>query len=173
MVKNIEHDTISQIHELKRTLTEQVFYPPHSERANTSQYNKIHHEMVVIQDQPCMICGVKNSTLDDKLKNKHNAKAMETHHHVVEWALANAIDLDKFNEVIVQRLRTQNSNNLTYAKDFTQQEMLAWIDHSPDNLWVLCDVHHRHTYVGIHAISSPIWSAQALIKDGYVLTPEE
>jgi hypothetical protein len=38
------------------------------------------------------------------------------------------------------------------------------VDHSPDNLWVLCDVHHRHKFVGIHAITYPIWGPQDLVN---------
>lgn len=54
-----------------------------------------------------------------------------------------------------------------YDHDFTQQEMLDWIDHGRDNLWVLCDVHHRHKYVGIHAITYPIWGPQDILKAGF------
>lgn len=41
--------------------------------------------------------------------------------------------------------------------------MRAWIDHHPDNLMVLCDVHHRHAGVGIHAVTAPIWRVQPLL----------
>lgn len=42
------------------------------------------------------------------------------------------------------------------------------VDHSADNLWVLCDVHHRHKWVGIHHISYPMWAPQDLLKPEFV-----
>jgi hypothetical protein len=38
------------------------------------------------------------------------------------------------------------------------------VDHGFDNLWVLCDVHHRHKFVGIHAITYPIWRPQDVVN---------
>jgi len=96
---------------------------------------------------------------------------METHHHYVEWALQEAIDLDKFNERIVHHYRVRNPHNPKYDHDFTRNEIRDWVDHDPDNLWVLCDVHHRHSLVGIHSITGPIWGPQDLVSDRYTYTP--
>lgn len=46
----------------------------------------------------------------------------------------------------------------------TKQEVLDWVDHSEDNLWVLCDVHHRHKFLGIHEIPYPIGCPQDLLS---------
>lgn len=41
------------------------------------------------------------------------------------------------------------------------------MDHSPDNLWVLCNVHHRAKYLGIHEITYPIWSPMDLLRPDF------
>jgi hypothetical protein len=159
---------LSKPHLVERMLKEQVFYPAHSPRTESTAYAVVHHCLTIEMDLPCIICGVKNSTLKDLTQNKVGAKDMETHHHVIEWALQNAIDLGKFNARIVGSHRKYGDPK--YDHDFTQQEMLDWIDHDPDNLWVLCDVHHRHSLLGIHAVTYPIWGCQDLIREGYQLT---
>jgi hypothetical protein len=158
-------NSLSHAHEVERTLKEAVFYPAHDARTESPAYAKAHHHLVVELDLPCLVCGVRNSTLKDPTQNTANARDMETHHHVIEWALQNAIDLAKFNTRIWPALVHQHPGK--YPTPFTQQEMLDFIDHSEDNLWVLCDVHHRHSLVGIHSITGPIWGAQDLVKSDF------
>ena len=61
----------------------------------------------------CLICGVANETLTQPVRrenlslNSYGAMQLETHHHVIEWALANAIDPDKFNERILPSLQRE------------------------------------------------------------------
>ncbi len=150
-------------------LQESVFYPEHSPRTESPAYARVHHQLTVVLDLPCIACGVRNSTLSDPAQNLAKATAIETHHHMIEWALQNAIDLAKFNQRIVARLKV--SNPVKYGVGFTQQQMLDWIDHDPDNLWVICDVHHRHSLVGIHSVTYPIWGPQDLIRSDFVYTP--
>lgn len=158
-----------QGHIVKRTLVEIVDVPPHMPRRATEAYRTVHHQMIVVEDRPCLACGVRNSTLADPGENPHGATAIETHHHIIEWSLANCIDLDKFNHRIVARLRAEGKAG--YDHDFSEREMLDWIDHSPDNLWPLCTACHRSVHRGIHWITMPIWSALDLVKDGYRLVP--
>lgn len=164
-------DSLSKSHDVKRMLQEDVFYPPHSPRTESPAYEKAHRHLTEELDLPCIVCGVKNSTLNDPVQNWVNAKAIETHHHNIEWALQNSIDLAKFNLRIIARLKVTNPTK--YVRDLTQQEMLDWIDHDPDNLWVVCDVHHRHSLVGIHSVTFPVWNAQDLIIGGTEYTPTE
>jgi len=133
-----------------------------------SLYKRSHDHLTKTLDLPCLVCGVKNSTLKDKTKNRYGAKAMETHHHIIEWALANAIDADKFNAIILPHLKVRHPQNDDYKKDvFTPADVAAWVDHSEDNLWVLCDVHHRAQYFGIHEITYPIWCPMDLLIDNF------
>lgn len=168
---------IDQIHEVDRTLDERVFVPAHAPRTESPGYKAIHKKLVYDDDRPCLVCGVRASILKDPAKakdktlNPATARAMETHHRMIEWSLINAIDLGKFNKHIVGGLRRHHPDVLAYQRDFTQQEMEDFIDHGDENLWVLCDVHHRSKFVGIHSISGPIWSPQDLLKPGYKYTP--
>lgn len=156
-----------KIHMQSRKLTEYEFYPEHEKRTETPEYKKAHEKMTKELDLPCLICGVKYSTLKNKTENPYEAKQMETHHHVIEWALANAIDVDKFNKIILPSLRHKHPDKPEYQKDFTQDDVKNWVDHSEDNLWVLCDVHHRAVYLGIHAITFPIWGPQDLLRGDF------
>lgn len=156
--------------DLIRTLSETVHYPPHPPRKPTALYTRTHHRLVQTLDSPCLVCGVRNSTLGDPLQNRWGATQLETHHKHIEDSLALAIDLDKFNTVLRPGLLRRTQDESKYNHVFTQAEMEEWIHGDEDNLWVICDVHHRHTLVGIHAITAPIWGVQNLIKDDFDLT---
>jgi len=148
-------------------LRELAFYPPHDKRIETAQYKAVHKKMVVEMDLPCLVCGVRNSVLKDKKKNPYGAKQLETHHHIVEWALSNAISAERFNKTLLPNLRHKHPNKAEYKKEFSDQQVHDWVDHSEDNLWVLCDVHHRAKYLGIHEITYPIWAPQDLLRDDF------
>ncbi|HXC54476.1 MAG TPA: hypothetical protein VNU97_04215 [Rhizomicrobium sp.] len=156
------------IHENPSLLKQRAFYPAHDARKETPLYKKAHDHLTKTLDLPCLVCGVKNSTLQDKAENRYGAKAMETHHHIIEWALANAIDAAKFNKIILPHLKTRHPQNPDYAKAaFNDDDVRAWVDHSEDNLWVLCDVHHRAGYLGIHEITYPIWCPVDLLRSDF------
>jgi hypothetical protein len=156
------------IHGKIGNLKEGQFYPAHDKRTESPDYKKVHNDLVKTKDLPCLVCGVRNSTLKNKAKNPHGAKQLETHHHVVEWALANAIDADKFNNSIRPNLAAKHKDNAMYQRAMSPKEIHDWVDHSPDNLWVLCDIHHRHTFVGIHAVTYPNWCPQDLLSDAFL-----
>lgn len=157
-------DLVSHTHAVDRMLHEVAFYPPHDVRKESPAYAKVHHEMVRDKDLPCLACGVRQSTLGDPAQNPFGAVQMETHHHTIEWALANAIDPDKFNTHILPGLLRKHPDKYAPMKNgMTKQQILDWVDHDEDNLWVLCDVHHRHVFVGIHAITFPIWGPQDIL----------
>ncbi len=162
------------IHGGAKVLDDPMFYPAHDERTETAAYQKVHLDLTVAQDLPCMVCGVRNSMLKDAAKakdptlNPYGATQMETHHHTIEWALANAIDPARFNKTLRPNLASGHPTNAMYQRDMTGAEISAWVDHSPDNLWVLCDVHHRHRWVGIHEISYPLWVPQSLLTQDFI-----
>jgi hypothetical protein len=157
-----------EIHENPRTLHERAFYPAHDKRLETPEYRKARDRLTKTLDLPCLVCGVRRSTLKDKALNRYGARQMETHHHLIEWSLANAIDTAKFNRIVLPHLKVRHPHNPDYAKDaFTDTDVAAWVDHSEDNLWVLCDVHHRAAYLGIHEITYPIWCPMDLLRDDF------
>jgi len=159
-------------HVVRRLLDEQAWYPEHDKRQSSPEYRKAHEKLVAASG--CLICGVTKDILDNESKrenlklNPYGAKQLETHHHVIEWALANAIDSEKFNRLVLPHLKARHSNNPQYTKPFTREEISAWVDHSEDNLWVLCDVHHRAKWFGIHEITDPIWGPQDIFDDDYL-----
>jgi hypothetical protein len=161
-VRNDAATVALAIHGGFRHLDEADFYPAHDKRKESSAYAAVHHDLVIVQDLPCLVCGVRASTLHAPDANPFGAKQMETHHHVVEWALANALDPDRFNRQLRPALAHRHPATALYQRDMSVDEIHAWVDHSPDNLWVLCNVHHRSNYVGIHAITYPLWVAQDL-----------
>ena len=173
---------LTQYHAVQRLLEERAFYPPHDKRKESPAYAKIHHQMTIVDDKRCLVCGVKHSTLSDENANPFGAVQMETHHRTIEWALANAIDPVKFNQHIrpgLKRQAEQRSKEPDYAditdiykifddlyeNDMSGDDIKKWVDHAADNLWVLCDIHHRHKFVGIHAITYPIWGPQDVVND--------
>lgn len=158
---------ITGIHENRRQLDERAFYPAHDARKESAAYAKVHKELCIDHDLPCLICGVRHSTLDDPKENRYGARAMETHHHIIEWALANAVDVDRFNKALRPNLAHRHPQVAIYKRDMTAAEIHDWVDHSAHNLWVLCDVHHRHKFLGIHEISYPIWCPQDLLREDF------
>jgi len=101
---------------LRRRLDETAFYPAHDKRQESAEYKAAHHHLVVELDLPCRVCGVKNSTLKVNREHPYGASAMETHHCMIEWALANAVDAGKFNKVLLPHLRAQHPGNALYRK---------------------------------------------------------
>lgn len=155
------------IHENHRELDEEAFYPAHDKRTESPAYAKVHKKLTEQLDLPCLICGVRNSTLKKPKQNTYGAKQMETHHHVIEWALANAVDVKLFNKTLRPSLAHRHPDNAIYQRNMSKKEVLDWVDHSEDNLWVLCDIHHRHKFFGIHEISFPIWGPQNLLSPNF------
>jgi hypothetical protein len=102
---------VNRIHKNPRLLKEIAFYPEHDKRRETQEYKAVHKKLTQELDLPCLICGIRNSTLKDKQKNPYGARQMETHHHIIEWALANAVSGEKFNWALLPSLRRRHPEN--------------------------------------------------------------
>lgn len=140
-------------HEQTRTLSETVWYPSHDHRTASAEYKRVHHHLVYELDEPCWICGVRQSQLP---AGEH----METHHWALEWSLANAVDpaliLADFPEM--------------GAAD--EPHLREWLD-SESNLFVLCARCHRGGHNGVHMITMPAWIAQRYERSHDVSSPPE
>ena len=136
------------VHELKRTLNENVFYPEHPPRRASLEFEATRKRLIVDMDTPCWICGIRRST----------GGKMELHHEVVEWALENAVDPAKLG---------------VEFPDVTDEISLRTFIDSGLNGMVLCDRHHRHIEEGIHSLTYPIWRAQRYVRQGYELTEKD
>lgn len=130
----------SDRHEVKETITVDVWYPGHDPRTTSSTFNHTSHQLIDVNDTPCWICGSKSDR--------------EVHHFYIEWAYANAIDWDK--------VKAEHPDfdwvNFKDAEDFVD---------SVYNMKVLCQTHHRGKNHGIHMIPYPIWQVQKFIKDDF------
>jgi hypothetical protein len=133
------------VSELRRQLVEDVFYPPHEPRKASSEYRRVHRELVVTRDEPCWICGLRNSDVEEMASMKRRLWQLETHHDELEWAAANGVDL-----ALVMR----------DFPDLTDEAALReWLD-SEGNMLVLCATHHRGARTGIHMVTYPAWKLQ-------------
>ena len=176
-----KNDNVVHFHAVERMLDEDSFYPPDDKRRESPDYRAIHIQMVIADDLPCLVCGVRHSTLGDLARNRIGATQMETHHHVIEPSLADAIEADKFNALVrpgllraaqrrardaayADKSALYKTFDAAYAADMDIATIRRWIDNGADNLRVLCDVHHRHKQVGIRAVTHPIWGAEDLFR---------
>ncbi len=144
--------TLQHVHATTVEVAAVEMTPPHPPRENTPIYMRTHHHMVYTQDTACAICGVRNSTLPDPKENPFHASAIETHHYPIERSLLNACDPRKVHVIFPQ------------VKDHESLE--AFID-SEENIMVLCDIHHRHPYYGIHHILAQDFFIQPFLFGGY------
>ena len=127
-------------HPVSRTLKETIAYPSHDARTASAEYKKVHHHLVYELDEPCWICGVRQSQLPD-------GEHMETHHDAVEWSLANAVDP----ALIIKDFPTMGAADDPHLRE--------WLD-SEGNMLVLCATCHRGGFRGVHMITYPAWVVQ-------------
>lgn len=137
--------------ELKRTLREDVMYPPHPPRHASAIYESTHHRLVVELNEPCWICGVRHSDVLKMPKEEQRRWQLETHHDELEWAAERAFEDD---HEMFQRLAADFE-----GKFADPQALRDWLD-SEGNMLILCATHHRGQLTGIHMISYPAWKLQ-------------
>ena len=135
-----------------RQITESIWYPSHDARKASTEYKHVHNHLVYELDEPCWICGVRQSQLPH---GEHN----ETHHWRVEWALVNRIDP----HLILADFPAMG--------DATEPALRQWLD-SEGNMLVLCSAHHRYGLVGIHSITYPAWCAQRWLIGGHDISKQ-
>jgi hypothetical protein len=145
-------ETLSRVHATVEGMATVEMTPPHPPREETPEYAKAHHHLTITLDEPCAMCGVRNSTLHDPKQNPFGAKALETHHYPIERSLMDACDPKKVGVVFPQ------------VTDRASLE--AFVD-SEHNLMVLCDVHHRHPLHGIHHLAPQDFFVQPFLLEGY------
>lgn len=138
--------------ELKRTLTEDVFYPPHDPRKASSEYTATHHRLVVEMDEPCWICGVKNSDVQRMSAADKPHWQIETHHAELEWAAEKAFEgnADMMAKIVADHAAITSGDPAALRE---------WLD-SEGNMLLLCATHHRGSRTGIHAVTYPAWKLQ-------------
>jgi hypothetical protein len=145
---------IEEVHETWLSVETEELSPPHPPRVETPAYRAAHHQLVVVLDMPCMVCGVRNSTITDASQNPYKASAVETHHYPIERSLVDACDPLRVHEAFPQVV--------------DQASLMQFVD-SEANLLVLCSVHHRSPSLGIHHLVSQDWAILPFLKTGYII----
>lgn len=137
--------------ELKRTLLEDIFYPPHDPRKASSEYRATHRKLIVEMNEPCWICGVRHSDVMRMNANDKKKWQLETHHSELEWAAEKAFEnyTDELARITADIAAI--ANDPVKLRDFLDSE---------GNMLVLCATHHRGSRTGIHMISYPAWKLQ-------------
>lgn len=152
-------EILSHVHATTEGIAAVEMTPPHPPREETPEYAKAHHHLTKVLDEPCAMCGVRNSTLDDPRQNPFGATAIETHHYPIERSLLDACDPKKV--------------GLVFPQVTDQASLEAFVD-SEQNLMVLCDIHHRHPLRGIHHLTPQDFFVQPFLLKGYqVVTTQE
>lgn len=176
----------AQEHEKGDTLTEDVFFPDHQPRTESSTFlrtKKAGHAAKL----PCAISG--------------HAEGTEYHHVFIEWAFADSVDWETVKGVAVGQitrlpvldLHTDQPTGETYPAEQSLIYIIAklaeargfdWSAFDPSkseqfvdsmaNMLVLHSKFHRLKNHGIHVMSFPEWAFQAWPrKAGFVFTPDE
>jgi len=173
-------------HEKRDTLTEDVFYPAHPPRTESTTFK--HTKAAGHKTRlPCAISGQVVGT--------------EYHHLFCEWAFTGGVDWVKVKSIAlgevtvlpVLDLTTDQPTDETFAAEHSLVWMLCklaeargfdWHAFDPakpetfidsmENMLVLHAKFHRHRDHGIHEMSFPEWIFQAFPRvAGFVFTPDE
>lgn len=146
--------TLDHVHATVEPDTHIELTPPHPPRTETPIYKATHKRLVITENRPCFICGVRRSDVRDPLRKKdatinpYQATAVETHHWPIERSLADAVDPS----LVAQVYPT--------VRQFTT--FIEWID-SEYNMLVLCSACHR---TADHAIHKAHWQDVIATKFG-------
>jgi hypothetical protein len=148
---------IDRVHETRLEVESIDLTPPHPPRHETEAYHKSHHFLIYEKDSPCVVCGVRHSTLADPVRNPLKARYLETHHSPIEWSLASACDIRKV--------------HAKFPQVIDEETFQAFID-SPVNLVVLCDKCHVSREYGVHHLSVPDWMIRPFLLDSYIVASD-
>jgi len=138
---------VTPAHTQQTTLHLLEFYPAHEPRETDPHYhlfNQTRARLEKLGKLVCWVCGKDGAAAGHPI---------ELHHNRVEFALANGVDLTKF-EAAYPEFGLVNA---------TEDQFLDWIE-SEGNMLPLCKLHHTGSQ-GIHCIPMPIWQALKYWRD--------
>lgn len=147
--------TINQVHVTTEGVANREMTPPHPPRVATPEYAKAHDFLINQQNRPCLVCGVRKSTLDDTALNPFGATQLESHHYPIERSLADACDPVKVHQ--------------QFPQVYDATSLMTFVD-SPANLLVLCNICHRSPDLGIHHLLVADWAIRPFLRTGYQVT---
>lgn len=130
---------VTPAHAQTTTLHLLEFYPSHQSRTTDKHYHYFHeaHERLKKAGKlVCFVCGKDGAAA---------GQPIELHHSVVEFALANGVDISRFEQLFPEFGIT------------TDEEFFAFVE-GEGNLTPLCKLHHTGIE-GIHCLPYPIWES--------------
>jgi hypothetical protein len=124
-------------------------YPEHEPRESDPHYHVFHETRRRLKRLGALKCWIDNADCQGNI---------ELHHSLVEFSLANIVDVDHFRAL--------------YPEFHVESDdaFLDWIN-GEGNLLPLCSRHHVGI-LGIHTIHYPAWVVQRVMKAG-VTAPEQ
>lgn len=123
-----------------------IHFPGHAHREGDPHYRAFEAYRRKLEGTPAWVCRV-GAHLGDFSECDHD-RPLELHHAVIEFALANAVELSAIQQDF---------------PDVQTEEALASFVESDRNLMVLCAFHHRG-HAGVHTASYADWEASLYIK---------
>ena len=125
------------------TLRLVVAFPAHEPRESDPHYAAFHAARRRLEKLGALRCWIDNADC--------GSGPIELHHDKVEFALANDVDVVKFDEAYGLHLKDEN-------------EFLDYIN-GEEGLLPLCPYHHRG-HGGIHCLPMPLWNVHRYCRDG-------
>jgi hypothetical protein len=149
---------VTEAHELKSTLSEDVITPGHAPRTTTALFTKSKRALMASQHPPrCYICQRTAEEAGEPLEAHHVGVERSFAEGEIDWDLVKAdfphFDWDKFDP----------ADPYSFVDDMSP---------SGQGL-LLCKLHHTGKDAGIHNISYPLWRMQRYLKDGAQFSPSE
>ena len=139
------------------TYTVEEWFPAHLPRKSDPHYtvfNKTRKRLKALGRLVCWRCGIKDGDrlLDDEGKPTDVKASIELHHSIVEYSLANAVDISEFGKLYPE----------LHVED--DETFLQFVE-SEGNLLPLCVKCHRGKQ-GIHCVQYPGWLLERFKKQG-------
>lgn len=148
--------TLQHVHETHESVSTISLTPPHLPRTETPIYKATHERLVIQEDRPCFVCGVRHSDLQDEARradpkiNPKGSVQQESHHWPIERSLLTGIDRERL------------AQDYPTVRQFKSLE--EWVD-SEFNMLVLCDQCHRGEQGIHHVLPQDFFAAKYAIRD--------
>ncbi len=137
---------MTDAHAQRQRVTFIAHFPAHEPRDDdpyASVFRAARHKAINELDTPCWRCG---------------SKERRELHHMLEWSLADGIDVERF-------IADHPEFDVTDEESFKR-----WLD-SEGNLLVLCEECHRGKHA-IHLLPYPLWYAGRWWREGVAAAAE-
>lgn len=150
--------------ELARTLHELAHYPQHEpDRAKDPYYrvfDRTRHHLIDVLAVPCWIGGASAAQIKAGLPPEHlchGCTGLELHHNPLEYAGLSEIDWRRF------------AAEFPTLGIHSDADFLAAAE-GEGNATILCSLHHRAPYQGVHSITYPLWVLQRYARPEWRFT---